>query len=149
MSSILPAMRKLLLDRGWNNTTNPIVLARYPASPDRVIVLREIVDAPGKYFDGNNLPAVGEYVMHVTTRVGKDAGANAAIDMAWDAMRRLSSRHVKVTLGTAPNTVTYRFDWIRALGSPQLAGYDDNDRPEVVTRFTLQRVESLEVPYGA
>jgi hypothetical protein len=149
MSSILPAMRKLLIDRGFNQTACPIVLARYPASPDRVIVLREIVDAPGKYFDGNNLPAVGSYVMHVTTRAGKDAGAHIAFDTAWDAMRRLSSRHVKVTIGTGMDAVTYRFDWIRALGSPQLAGYDDNDRPEVVTRYTLQRVESLQVPYGA
>jgi hypothetical protein len=34
------------------------------------------------------------------------------------------------------------------MGAPQLVGFDDNDRPEVVVRFTLQRVESLEVPYG-
>jgi hypothetical protein len=148
MSSILPAMRQLLIDRGFNQSSTPIVLARYPAAPDNVLVLREIVDAPGKYYDGNNLPAVGGYVLHVTTRAGKDAGANVALNTAWDALRRLSGRHVSVTVGTGLSAVSYRFDWIRSLGSPQLAGYDDNDRPEVVTRFVLQRVESLEVPYA-
>jgi hypothetical protein len=50
MSTILPAMQKLLLDRGWNATTTPIVLGRYPAVPDTVLALRELVDIPGERF---------------------------------------------------------------------------------------------------
>jgi hypothetical protein len=148
VSTILPAMQKLLLDRGWNATTTPIVLGRYPAVPDTVLALRELVDIPGKDFGSDNLPLLGLYELHMTVRCGKDAGANTALTLAWDAYRRLAGRHITVTIGVAPNAQSFRFSWVRPLGPPQLVNYDDNDRPEVVVRFTLQRVESLGVPYG-
>jgi len=147
-TTILPAMQKLLLDRGWSNSTTPIVLARYPATPDQVLALRELVSVPGKDFGTDNLPLLGGYELHLTARCGKDAGVNTALGIAWDAYRRLAGRHVTVTIGVAPNQQVFRFSWIRPMGAPQLVGFDDNDRPEVVVRFTLQRVESLEVPYG-
>jgi hypothetical protein len=75
----------------------------------------------------------------MTIRVGKDVGTAAALNLAWDAYRRLAGRHITVTVGVAPNAVSYRFSWIRPMGPPQLVNYDDNDRPEVVVRFTLQR----------
>jgi hypothetical protein len=103
MSTILPAMQKLLLDRGWNATTTPIVLGRYPAVPDTVLALRELVDIPGKDFGGDNLPLLGLYELHMTIRVGKDVGTAAALNLAWDAYRRLAGRHITVTVGVAPN----------------------------------------------
>ena len=142
MSTILPAMKKLLENRGF--TAAPIALGRYPAMPDTVLALREFVDVPGNLFGSDNLPLLGGYELHMTARCGKDQGANTALNIAWDAYRRIAGRHVEVTVGSE----TYRFSWIRPTGSPQVANYDENDRPEVVVRFTLQRVESLEVPYG-
>lgn len=141
-------MQKLLLDRGFDANTTPIVLGRYPAAPDQVLALRELVDIAGKDFDGDNLPLLGLYELHMTIRCAKDAGANTALLLAWDAYRRIVGRHVTVTTGVAPNDETFRFSWVRPLGPPQVVNYDDNDRPEVVVRFTLQRVESLGVPYG-
>jgi hypothetical protein len=74
VSTILPAMQKLLLDRGWNATTTPIVLGRYPAVPDTVLALRELVDIPGKDFGSDNLPLLGLYELHMTVRCRQRCG---------------------------------------------------------------------------
>ena len=141
--TILPHMKKLLEDRGF--AMAPIVLGRYPAAPDIVLALREMVEVTGDLFGSDNLPLLGAYELHMTARCGKDAGAGTALNILWDAYRRISGRHINVTV----NGLTYRFSWIRPMGSPQIANYDANDRPEAVARFSVQRVESLEVPYGA
>lgn len=135
--SPLDDLKKRFADVGFNAA--PITLARYPATPDALISLRELPTPPPKDYDGRNNFATGLYRILLTARVPKDAGAKSALQLAWDAMQALSGRHVDITrLGK-----TTRYHFIRPVIPPFLEGYDANDRPEVTATFLIERAEDL------
>lgn len=133
----LDDLKKRLADVGFTNA--PVVLARYPATPDAIVSLRELPTPPPKDYDSKNDFATGVYRILLTARVQKDAGAKACLQLAWDAMQALSGRHVDITrLGN-----TTRYHYIRPVIPPFLEGYDANDRPEVTVTFLVERAEDL------
>jgi hypothetical protein len=116
-----------------NFTAAPVVLSRYPATPDAIVSLRELPTPPPKDYDANNDFATGVYRILLTARVQKDAGAKAALQLAWDAMRAVSGRHIPITrLG-----ITTIYHYIRPVIPPFLEGYDQNDRPEATATFLI------------
>ena len=122
-----------------NFTAAPVVLSRYPATPDAIVSLRELPTPPPKDYDANNDFATGVYRILLTARVQKDAGAKAALQLAWDAMRAVSGRHIPITrLG-----ITTIYHYIRPVIPPFLEGYDQNDRPEATATFLIERAERL------
>jgi hypothetical protein len=122
-----------------NFTLAPITLGRYPATPDAIVSLREFPPPTPKDYDSKNDFATGLYRILLTARVQKDAGAKAALQLAWDAMRAISGRHVRITrLG-----VTTVYHYIRPTTPPYLEGYDQNDRPEATATFLIERAERL------
>jgi hypothetical protein len=122
-----------------NFTAAPVVLGRYPATPDAIVSLRELPTPPPKDYDANNDFATGVYRILLTARVQKDAGAKAALQLAWDAMRAVSGRHIPITrLG-----ITTVYHYIRPVIPPFLEGYDQNDRPEATATFLIERAERL------
>jgi hypothetical protein len=137
--SLLPDLRKRLQDAGFTGT--PIALGRYPATPDAIVVLRDLGNPPPKDHDANNRPATATYRVLLTVRVAKDAGAGAALDIARNALLRLAGRHVDVTRGAT----TTRYHFIRPVVLPYIDGYDANDRPEITAVLLVERAERLEV----
>ena len=139
MSSLLRDLKQRLADAGFTGT--PVTLGRYPQSPDAVVVLRDLGNPPPKDYDFRNRPATGTYRVLMTVRVGKDAGAAAALDIARNAALRMSGRHVDVTRGMT----TTRYHFIRPAVLPYIEQYDQNDRPEITAVFLIERAERLEV----
>lgn len=130
--SVLTDMRARLLDAGIGT---PIALARVPDQPDAVIAIREYPAERSRDFTGRGLPVFERSAVQVIARAARDAGVAAAESIAWAAYRALSGRHALVEVGSSAQ----EYDWIVANHAPAHLGFDDNDRPLIVTNFSVQR----------
>lgn len=132
MSQVLLDMQARLSDQGVLTT---VALARLPDAPDSILALREYGAERSVDFTGSGLPVLERFAVQLVARASKDAGADAAEALAWEAYRALVGKHIEVTRGSLVN----RYDWVYANAVPHHAGYDQNDRPLVIVNFSLQR----------
>ena len=109
----------------------PIALGRIPDTPDTVLALLEYPGMRSRDFDANMSPVLERISVRMIARAGKNAGVSAAESIAWAAYRALRGKHVTIGVNT--------YDWITANAVPAPLGFDDNDRPLYIVKWSLQR----------
>lgn len=111
--------------------TTPIALGRIPHDPDAVLALLEYPGERSRDFDASMRPVLERISVRMIARSGKSAGVAAAEAIAWAAYRALRGKHVTINAST--------YDWITANAVPAPLGFDDNDRPLYIVKWSLQR----------
>ena len=128
MTGALLDLRDRLTTSGF---ATPVALGRVPDQPDAVLALIEYPGERSRDFDASMRPVLERINVRMIARAGKSAGVSAAEAIAWLAYRALNGKHVTI------NGRTY--DWIAANAVPAPLGFDDNDRPLYIVKWSLQR----------